>query len=262
MIYEWFLEITKDHWTVCFHSNRYAEKRVTDRHKSQLVIENIRHFDHQMDVLFSDAQDEICGRWYMEAELFVASVGDFNSAVRGETEMRMDAPFSNWLYVVKYQFSGRNDEDLLRTRDKHSDTLSCLGKNVTSLSDATKSDRVAEFQKLIRLDDIEGPIDLSELRRYLLLPFPDDHPGLRFYNWQLSFCILPPRTRTVGVNMADSRHPIPGPDEVNIPQYFRLPRLRSGEWEGSRMPKNDETNSQRCLSDAPNPAPTLDSLQV
>jgi hypothetical protein len=61
------------------------------------------------------------------------------------------------------------------------------------MSDESEGDRVAEFRKLIRLDETEGPIDLSKLHRYLLLPFPDGHPELRFYNWQLSLRVLPPR---------------------------------------------------------------------
>jgi hypothetical protein len=54
-------------------------------------------------------------------------------------------------------------------------------------------DRVAQFRKLIRLDESEGTIDLNELHRFLLLPFPDGHPELRFYNWQLSLRVLPPQ---------------------------------------------------------------------
>jgi hypothetical protein len=54
-------------------------------------------------------------------------------------------------------------------------------------------DRVAEFRRLIRLDETEGFIDLSELQSYLLLPFPEGHPELRLYNWALSVRFLPPR---------------------------------------------------------------------
>jgi hypothetical protein len=54
-------------------------------------------------------------------------------------------------------------------------------------------DRAAEFRRLIRLDETEGSIDLSELQSYLLLPFPDGHPELRLYNWALSLRFLPPR---------------------------------------------------------------------
>jgi hypothetical protein len=55
------------------------------------------------------------------------------------------------------------------------------------------TDRVAEFRKLIRLDEDSGSINLSDLHKYLLLPFPDGHPELRFYNWQLSLRVLPPQ---------------------------------------------------------------------
>ena len=51
--------------------------------------------------------------------------------------------------------------------------------------------RVQEFKDLIKLDDPEGTVDLSRLKEYLHLPFPDGHPELRFYNWQLSLGVLP-----------------------------------------------------------------------
>jgi hypothetical protein len=59
------------------------------------------------------------------------------------------------------------------------------------MSDGTEGGHVAEFRKLARLDEMEDPIDLPELHHYLLLPFSDGHPELRFSNWQLSLCVLP-----------------------------------------------------------------------
>ncbi|OHS94874.1 hypothetical protein TRFO_10802 [Tritrichomonas foetus] len=54
-------------------------------------------------------------------------------------------------------------------------------------------DRVTEFKQLMHLDEESGEISLPELRKFLLLPFPEGHPDLRFYNWQLSLKVLPLR---------------------------------------------------------------------
>jgi hypothetical protein len=61
------------------------------------------------------------------------------------------------------------------------------------MSNEHETDRAVAFRKLIRLDEAEGSISLADLQKYLLLPFPDDQPGLRFYNWQLSLRVLPPQ---------------------------------------------------------------------
>lgn len=53
------------------------------------------------------------------------------------------------------------------------------------------NERVVVYKKLIHLEEKEGQIDLQELRTYLLQPFPDGHPDLRFYNWQISLNALP-----------------------------------------------------------------------
>ena len=54
-------------------------------------------------------------------------------------------------------------------------------------------ERVQEFREIISLDDPNGTVDTARLQEYLHLPFPDGHPELRFYNWQLSLGVLPPQ---------------------------------------------------------------------
>ena len=48
-----------------------------------------------------------------------------------------------------------------------------------------------EFRNLIHLDEEFGEISLDELKNFLLSPFPQGYPELRFFNWQLSLKVLP-----------------------------------------------------------------------
>ena len=52
-------------------------------------------------------------------------------------------------------------------------------------------EREREFRDLIHLDEADGEISLPDLKKFLLLPFPDSTPDLRFYNWQISLKVLP-----------------------------------------------------------------------
>lgn len=52
-------------------------------------------------------------------------------------------------------------------------------------------ERAEEFSRIIHLNEEEGIVDMNAVRDFVMLPFPEDHPELRFYNWQLSLHALP-----------------------------------------------------------------------
>ena len=59
--------------------------------------------------------------------------------------------------------------------------------------DGEAGDRRSQFITLIRLNDSDGEIDISLLRKFLSRPFMDGEPVLRLYNWELSLGVLPLR---------------------------------------------------------------------
>lgn len=74
-----------------------------------------------------------------------------------------------------------------------------------------EDERALAFKELIRLNEDSGEISLTQLHQFLLCPFPEGYPDLRFYNWQLSLKVLPLKRQNWGKTW-----------EKRESQYYRL----------------------------------------